>query len=209
MKLLKTPVIAEIIDTAVDGNIEWLTHGIRVKGYVRCLLQRMMMQDLYREFILDSDIELIVSATQLHDIGKVDIPLHILNHLGVLPKEYFEIIKGHSIGGEAILRQVCATSVDFRDAFGIATQMAGSHHERWDGLGYPRGLSGDDISLVGRVVSIADTYDALVSARSYKAGWSHEDACREIIASRGMRYDPGLIDIFLLEKDHFHSLSSS
>jgi len=90
----------------------------------------------------------------------------------------------------------------------VAIQIAGDHHEKWDGSGYPSGLKGEEISLPARIMALADVYDALMSKRIYKAGWSHEDVTSEIVSQRGAHFDPLVVDAFMIEKSRFLAIHS-
>ncbi|MES2586938.1 MAG: HD domain-containing phosphohydrolase [Pseudomonadota bacterium] len=204
---LNEPTLISFISKESIDDCEWLVHGKRVGGYVRSLLQGMSHHGVYKDQFLESEIEMMASAAQLHDIGKVKISTQILNHTGVLPINYFDVIKGHANAGQIILANFATKVPHLQSYLDIAIQMAASHHERWDGLGYPMQLKGTNIPMVGRIVAIADVYDALISARSYKDGWSHGDVYREIVQGCGIRYDPNLVDIFKHCADHFLELS--
>lgn len=125
-------------------------------------------------------------AAQLHDIGKLTVPTEILNSPGKLTGRDWETMQGHALAGEAILLQHPATAE--------AARAAGEHHERWDGTGYPRRKRGEDISLSGRIVAVADVYDALTSRRSYKQAWHPSDAMNEIRAGAGLHFDPEVVE---------------
>jgi len=135
-------------------------------------------------------VELIFNASPMHDIGKIGIPDRILLKPGKLDKDEFEIMKTHAeIGGKIL-------DGHSSDLMVMAKEIAISHHEKWDGSGYPNGLSGEDIPLSGRIVAIADVFDALTSVRPYKKSWSNEDALAEINNSAGKHFDPTLVEHF-------------
>lgn len=201
------PALLNLYSKESVADFEWLIHGRRVRRYVRSLFEGISLQGLYEDQFASSDIEMIADAAQFHDIGKINVLPHILNHKGALPTDYLDAIKQHSADGETILSGITQDAPHLEAYIDMAIKIASTHHERWDGLGYPKGLSGAQIPLVGRVVAIADIYDALVSSRSYKEGWSHLDACKEIIGQAGTRYDPKLIEIFKQRTDHFLELS--
>jgi putative two-component system response regulator len=130
-------------------------------------------------------------AAPLHDIGKLAIPDAILSKPGPLSAAEFEIVKDHTRAGAEML------SGSGSRLLGLAREIALSHHERWDGDGYPMGLSGESIPLSGRIVAIADVFDALTHARPYKDAWSIEDAVAEISRQRETHFDPAVVDAFL------------
>ena len=140
--------------------------------------------------------EIVISSTRLHDIGKITITDLILNKPGKLTPEEYELMKTHAAEGEKIIDSIIAESGN--EAFlQNAKMFAGCHHEKWDGTGYPRGLKGADIPLQGRVMAIADVYDALISDRPYKNAFTHEKAVEIIKESRGSHFDPEIVDVFL------------
>ncbi len=148
----------------------------------------------------DREAELLGRASPLHDIGKIGIPDAILLKPGKLTDEEFETIKTHTTIGAQIL------SGSQSPLLRLAERLALCHHERWDGRGYPCGLSGDGIPLEGRLVAIADVFDALTHERPYKQAWPVDEAVAEIVAQAGKQFDPGLVRAFS-ELDHAALLS--
>ncbi len=139
----------------------------------------------------EPEVDLLRLAAPLHDVGKVGIPDAILLKPGHLTAAEFEVIKGHAaIGAEMLAGR------DF-PLLEMAERIALTHHERWDGSGYPAGLAGDDIPLVGRIVALADVFDALTHDRPYKSAWPLKDAITEVRAQRARQFDPALVDAFL------------
>jgi putative two-component system response regulator len=138
----------------------------------------------------EEQAELMLNASPMHDIGKIGIPDRILLKPGKLDAEEWEIMKTHASIGADIL------SGHDSDLMNMARVIALTHHEKWDGSGYPMGLSGDDIPIEGRIVAIADVFDALTSERPYKHAWPVEEAVQEIINSSGKHFDPDLVEIF-------------
>ena len=112
-------------------------------------------------------------------------------------------MKTHALLGEEVLKAAKVEDAKHTKVLDAAIDIAGGHHECWDGSGYPRGLRGVDIPLAARIMSIADMYDALVSERVYKEKWSHKDACTEILRLKGIRFDPAVVDAFLFERENF------
>jgi putative two-component system response regulator len=137
------------------------------------------------------DVELIRRAAPLHDIGKIGIPDGILLKPGRLGPDEFERIKAHTAIGAEILSG--SASAVLR----LAERIAVSHHERWDGRGYPRGLAGEEIPIAGRIVAVADVFDALTHARPYKEPWPIERAVAEILAQSGRQFDPRVVEAFV------------
>jgi putative two-component system response regulator len=137
-----------------------------------------------------ADVALIRRAAPLHDVGKIGIPDSVLLKLGKLTAEEFTLVKTHTTIGARIL------SGSRFSLLKLAEEIAASHHERWDGSGY-QGTAGEAIPLVGRIVTVADVFDALTQERPYKAAWSKEDAVAEIERQRGHQFDPAIVDAFL------------
>jgi putative two-component system response regulator len=136
-------------------------------------------------------------------VGKIAIRDDILMKPGKLTPDEFEDMKKHTSFGETVIEKI---QQDSRESVFLthAKILAGTHHERWDGKGYPRGISGSNIPLQGRLMAIADVYDALVSERPYKKAFPHEDAVQIIVAERGRQFDPLLIDAFVRVSPHFN-----
>lgn len=150
----------------------------------------------------------MVHAAPLHDIGKVGIPDNILKKEGSLDAEEWAVMQTHVALGERVLRAAKLEETKSAKVLDVAIDIAGSHHENWDGSGYPNGLKGQDIPLAARIMSLADMYDALVSERVYKKKWSHEEVCQEIIQNKGKRFDPAVVDAFINEQDYFSEIAS-
>lgn len=184
-------VLLETRDTDTGRHIH------RTQHYVRELALAASRRDDFAETLGGGEIETLFSSAALHDIGKVAIPDSILLKPGRLSAEEFEIMKTHTTqGGNAIANAEAILGT--RDSFLThARQIAFSHHERWNGKGYPLGLVSEQIPLSARLMAIADVYDAIISPRSYKSGMSHERAVTILREGRGSDFDPRLIDIFL------------
>jgi putative two-component system response regulator len=147
-------------------------------------------------------LEVAVLPSRLHDIGKISVSDMILNKPGKLTHEEYEEMKKHVVEGERIIDGIIAESG--KEAFlQNAKLFVSGHHEKWDGTGYPRGLSGTDIPLQGRIMAIADVYDALRSKRPYKEALSHEKAVEIIRENKGSHFDPLVVDVFLEISDMF------
>lgn len=139
----------------------------------------------------EDEAERIRLAAPMHDLGKVAIPDAILNKPGRFTDEEYEVMKSHAIKGEETLMK------SKRELLRFAASLAGSHHERWDGKGYPRGLKGEEIPLAGRICAVADVLDALSSPRCYKPAWPEEKVKEEFIKQRGAQFQPELIDVLV------------
>lgn len=183
-------------------------HITRTSAYVQELATELQSHERFRETLTPESISIMVKAAPLHDIGKVGIPDAILLKPGPLTFEEFCVMKTHpSIGSEAIRRAMeQASSGDYRDVarsnpgafafLNVANDIVFSHHERWDGTGYPAAIAGDMIPVAARLMALADVYDALRSARVYKAAMPHEKAREIILAGRATHFDPAVVDAF-------------
>ncbi|MDR2553966.1 MAG: response regulator [Fibromonadaceae bacterium] len=206
---LQTSIVSVLADM-VEGRDEITGgHVERTTRYVNILLRRAMSVDhLYAEEMRSWDFDQVVSSAKLHDVGKITISDLILNKPGKLSPEEFEIMKTHAIEGEKIIDKIIEQTGE--DTFlRHAKLFAGYHHERWDGQGYPYGLKGEDIPLQGRIMAVADVYDALTSERPYKKAFSHERSTEIIMENAGTQFDPSLAKLFYEVKDKFEAINSS
>jgi len=170
--------------------------GEHVKRIVR-LTKILMTQvsEMYPEHHLpETEIDKIVTSSILHDVGKISIPDRILNKPGRLTEEEFEIMKQHTVKGCEILQNI--PDIIDEGVYKYSYDICRHHHERWDGRGYPDGLSGDDISIWAQVVSVADVYDALTAERVYKKAFSHEKAVQMIHDGECGTFSPKLLKAF-------------
>ena len=141
------------------------------------------------------DESLVLQSCQLHDVGKISIRDSILRKPDKLDPEEFEEVKTHTVFGEKIILRLKENTAD-SSFLEYARIFAVSHHEKWDGSGYPYGSKHEEIPLLGRIMAIADVYDALVSERPYKPGLPHDRAAQIMLDSKGTHFDPILIDLF-------------
>lgn len=198
-------VIFTLAKLAESRDPDTGSHLERVRGYSQVLTRHLQQTPEFQGTIHDEFVRLVYETSPLHDIGKVAIPDSILLNKGRLTEDEFEIMKTHTTGAAKIL----AAAVDQfpnADFLTMAHDIALSHHERYDGSGYPHGLTGDQIPLCGRIVALADVYDALTSRRMYKEAMSHEDAKSLIVSERGRQFDPVIVERFLEIEDQFHSI---
>ncbi len=192
---------------ARDG--ETGNHILRTQHYVKLLAQRLRSSGIYLDQISEEYINALFNSAPLHDIGKIGIPDSILLKKGPLTEEEWTIMKNHSLIGESVMDSAKMDIGAGSKIVEIAIKIAGGHHEKWDGSGYPRGLSGQDIPLEARIMALADMYDALVSERPYKKAWTHEKALAEIITKRGNHFDPAVVDAFIAEQEAFREVASN
>lgn len=188
--------LAEVRDNETGNHIR------RTQHYVRLLAEQLRSNP--RHSLTDITIELLFKTAPLHDIGKVAIPDAILLKPGKLTVDEWDIMKRHcEVGRSAILSAARDFGDGDRSFLSYAMEIAYCHHEKWDGSGYPQGLSGVDIPLSARLMAVADVYDALITKRVYKEAYSHEEAVRLIAEGRGTQFDPDVINAFLVITDAF------
>ncbi len=194
---------------ATDNDSETSGHGLRTRQYVKALAKRSQAMNLYPEALSEELIQRMYKTTQLHDIGKSKIDYAVLHKSAALTPEEWQVMKTHTTHGRMILEEARRSSDSLDALLNTAIDIAEAHHEWWDGSGYPKGLAAHDIPLPGRLMCIADVYDALISKRAYKDAWSHELACQTIIANSGRQFDPYLIEAFKKEQDSFRLIAES
>lgn len=182
-------------------------HIIRTQKYVQLLALQLRSSGHYVDELSDESIDALVKATPLHDIGKIGIPDSILQKSGPLTDEEWITMKTHTTIGESVLNTLEEDPLDRSGFIVKAIKIAGGHHEKWDGSGYPRGLHGQAIPLEARIMSLADMYDALVSDRVYKDAWTHDQARSEILSKRGTQFDPVIVDAFIAEQEGFKAIA--
>jgi len=202
LKKLKNGIVSVLSNLVENRDRATGKHVERTTRYLRVLLTAMSDRGVYSDELAEWDIELSVSSARLHDIGKIVVSDLILNKTGKLTEKEFQIIKRHASEGEKIIDNIIVESGD-GEYLHYAKLFAGYHHERWDGKGYPHGLSGTEIPLQGRIMAIADVYDALVSDRPYKKAFTHEEAVQIISENKGAQFDPKIVDIFIEVGDLF------
>ena len=193
---------------ALTRDNETGNHILRTQHYVKSLALRLKEMGHYKKELSDEMIELLFKAAPLHDIGKVGIPDSILHKPGRLNDEEWQVMKTHVTIGRAILTSAEIAIHGGSGVVTIAIQIAGDHHEKWDGSGYPSGLKGEEIALAARIMALADFFDSLISKRVYKAAWSFEDVVSEIISRRGAHFDPLVVDAFMMERAGFLAIHS-
>jgi adenylate cyclase len=181
-------------------------HIRRTQNYIRLLAEYLKSQPRFSPFLDDETIDLLCKSAPLHDIGKVGVSDRILLKPGKLTDQEFEEMKQHTLyGRDTILaaeRKLGDTSF-----LRFAREIAYTHHERWDGSGYPEGLKGEQIPVPGRLMALADSYDALTSKRVYKPQIPHEKAVEIIMEEKGSHFDPEVVDAFLEVKENFRQIA--
>lgn len=200
-------LLSSLVALAKARDHETGNHIIRTQRYVKALALRVRSEGYYLDRLSDASIESLFRAAPLHDIGKIGIPDSILLKNESLTAKEWDIMKTHTLIGESALDAAHIEHHSDSDVITKAIKIAGGHHENWNGTGYPRGLAGAAIPLEARIMSVADMYDALVSERIYKKAWSHTQAVQEIISNSGTRFDPVIVEAFIIEQDNFKEIS--
>ncbi|MBR4799672.1 MAG: HD domain-containing protein [Clostridia bacterium] len=198
-------VLSNLIETR---DVSTGTHIINTKKYVEIVARAMQREEKYRDLLPESEIELIKNAAPLHDVGKITVPDAILLKPARLTPEEFERMKTHTTTGEKLIKDLFADLKDI-DFLETAEQIAASHHERWDGTGYPRGLKGESIPLSARIMAVADVFDALVSVRVYKDSVAPRDALDIIYSESGTHFDPDIIRVVRTVEDQMIAVAES
>jgi putative two-component system response regulator len=200
--ILAMASLAETRDNDTGNHIR------RTQFYVRALAEKLRNHERFRHLVdNDKTIDLLFKSAPLHDIGKVGIPDHILLKPGRFTPEEFEIMKTHTtLGRDAILAAERRLGLEL-PFLAYAKEIAYTHQEKWDGTGYPEGLSGDDIPISGRLMAVADVYDALICRRVYKEGMPHEKAVSIICEGKGAHFDPDIVDAFTEIADEFNAIA--
>jgi HD-GYP domain-containing protein (c-di-GMP phosphodiesterase class II) len=195
--------LAECRDSETGGHI------IRTQAYVAAVCRELSNDPQYADALDGETVEHLYKSSPLHDIGKVGVPDYILLKPGKLTPEEFEEMKKHTTyGRDAIQRAEEKFRTGKSSEFlRLAKEIAYTHHEKWDGTGYPKKLKGEEIPLSGRIMTLADVYDALISQRAYKPPFTHEEAVALIVQLKGVLFDPGVITAFLKVQEEFRKIS--
>lgn len=180
-------------------------HIRRTEEYVEALGNACIEQGIFRGELNDTTVKMLRRVAPLHDVGKIKIPDSILFKPGPLTKDEYEQMKTHTTLGSEIIERISLGAGNPHE-LDFAKEIALTHHERWDGGGYPRGLSSTDIPLSGRIMAIADVFDALISKRVYKEAFDMSVAVHIINSESGRHFDPELVDIFNKVVDKFDSI---
>ncbi|MCL2481445.1 MAG: response regulator [Spirochaetaceae bacterium] len=195
--------MAELVEWR-DGSTG--AHIGRTELYMKILFEALQNCNAYKDEVASWDKELVLQSAQLHDVGKIAIKDNILQKPARLTDPEFKAIKAHVNFGEMVIERIKQKTKE-RAFLDQAKILIATHHEKWDGSGYPRGLKGKEIPLQGRMMAITDVYDALTSDRPYKKAFTHEEAVRVIIREKGKHFDPDLVDIFLSISDKFNEVT--
>jgi len=189
--MLKTMAeLLECRDDITGGHIERTKRGIKI------MLEEIEKNGLYPKEREGWNVNLLLQSCQLHDVGKISISDSVLKKPGELTVAEFDDMKRHTSFGREIIEKIEALTKK-SEFLKFAKIFAYSHHERWDGAGYPKGIKENEIPLLGRIMAIADVYDALTSMRPYKEAFSHEEAVKTIVEGSGTQFDPTLVNVFV------------
>ena len=200
--MLQNAVLTTVVDLVEFRDKHTGGHIARTRCYLKALTDELVRQGIYTEELATWDMECFLSSALLHDVGKIAISDLILNKPGKLSPDEFEIMKTHvTVGVDAIERILSSTEEHAFLRHALLT--TGTHHEKWDGSGYPMRLKGKNIPLEGRLMAIADVYDALISIRPYKEKFTRAEARQFIVDGAGKHFDPILVDVFRKVEDVF------
>ena len=189
-------LITLIADMVEDRDSDTGYHIQKTASYVRIIMDGLKRKGYYAEQLTPQFVEYVVKSAPLHDTGKIKISDTILNKPGRFTPEEYEIMKKHAVYGKEIIDKAIST-VEGESYLREASNMAGYHHERWDGKGYPNGLKEEEIPLSARIMAVADVFDALASKRVYKPAFPLDEALRIIEEGKGTQFDPRCVEVFL------------
>ncbi|MCB9639893.1 MAG: response regulator [Myxococcales bacterium] len=197
--ILAVSKLAEYRDEETGLHIE------RTRIFCKLLAQELQKNEDFSQIITHQYIENIYQAAPLHDIGKVGVPDHILLKPGKLTSDEFTVMKSHVTIGASTLQKIFL-QYPHNNFIKMGIELTRSHHEKWDGSGYPDGIKGEDIPLSARIMALADVYDALRSKRIYKDAFSHQKSMDIITEGRGKHFDPAIVDAFLALEEQFDQI---
>ncbi|WP_170299820.1 HD domain-containing phosphohydrolase [Desulfobacter hydrogenophilus] len=199
--------ILSLASLAETRDNETGSHILRTQRYVKALAKHLQGHPDFRSKLNDDTVDLLYKSAPLHDIGKVGIPDNILLKPGKLTDEEFQIMKSHTtLGGETL--RITEERLGSSSFLNLATEIALTHHERWDGTGYPKGIAGDKTPISGRLMAVADVYDALINKRVYKEAFSHDKAKEIILEWREKNFDPRVVDAFIEIEKQFIEIAA-
>ena len=202
---MQNHIISSLASLIENRDTETGEHISRTSAFAETLTKDAIKDGVYSNLLDDRFTFMIKTLAPMHDIGKIVVSDRILRKPGKLTDEEFEQMKRHAEAGGAVIREVL-NGVTEEEYLAFATDVAMYHHERWDGKGYPEGLSGDQIPLSARIMAIADVFDALISKRCYKEPFPLEESFNIISEEKGTHFDPLLVTVFLNHRDDFVSI---
>jgi response regulator RpfG family c-di-GMP phosphodiesterase len=191
-------MIETLLSLTETRDTETGKHSRRTSQYAKLLATELAKNPAFGGYLTEETIELLSSLAPLHDIGKVGVPDAVLNKPGALTPEEFEEMRRHPIyGREVIVRAEREAGIDDDRILAMAKEIVYTHHEKWDGTGYPNGLKGAEIPVPGRVMALVDVYDACTTRTLYRQPMSHDQVLTFIAAGKGTHFDPAVVDAFL------------
>ena len=201
-------MVQTLLSLTETRDVETGKHSRRTQQYAKVLAQQLSTHPRFHEYLTPERIDLLSSLAPLHDIGKVGVPDAVLNKPGALTAEELTEMRRHPIyGRDVILRAEQQVGVRDDAILSLAKDIVYTHHERWDGSGYPQGLRGTDIPVPGRLMAVVDVYDATVTRTLYKKPMTHENAVQFIISGKGTHFDPAVVDAFLSVASEFRRVA--
>jgi adenylate cyclase len=202
-------VIISLSSLSETRDFETGAHILRTQRYVRALARCLAKDPKYADVLDETTINVLYKSAPLHDIGKVGIPDHILLKPGKLSDKEFDLMMQHTlIGHDTLVKTEKLIGEDHRfPYFKVGREMSLSHHEKWDGTGYPNNLKGEKIPLSGRLMALADVYDSLITSRVYKRALNHEEAKAIILKGKGSHFDPDIVKAFLEAEEEFKHIA--
>lgn len=198
-------IVYSLASLIESRDFETGEHVARTSAYVKLLAEFARGDGVYADILTDDYVSLLTALAPLHDVGKIVVSDSILRKPGKLTEEEYEEMKKHASAGGRVVREIL-DGIAEEEQLQFAADIATYHHEKWNGNGYPEGVSGTDIPLPARIMAIADVYDALVSERCYKKPMTHEEACRIIEEESGTHFDPELAKVFLDHSEEFRAI---
>ena len=194
--------MASLAEPGEAGN-----HLLRTQRYVRALARKLKTLPAFADLLSEEYIDTLFQAAPLHDIGNAGIPDRILLKPGALTNDELDIIKTHPVLGRNTIDQIRKNAGVEMAFLEVAREIVYSHHERWDGSGYPQGIAGDAIPPSARLMAIADAYDALTNRRVYREGVPHDVAVQQIFQQRAAHFDPDMVDALIEIQDEFLTIA--
>jgi putative two-component system response regulator len=207
MSTIQDVAIVALASLAETRDNDTGNHVRRTQYYVEILANELRTHVRFAPLLTEDNIELLYKSAVIHDIGKVGIPDHILLKPGKLTPDEFEIMKTHTVLGRNAIMAAERLLDAPNDFLRFGREIALSHHERWNGAGYPDGLAGEAIPISARLMAVADVYDALISDRPYKEPYSHDEAVAIIAEERGRHFDPDVTDAFVACVEDFRQVA--
>ena len=203
---LQNSIISDVAELVEFRDKETGTHLLRTKVFLKILVEEMIRGGVYSHITENWDVDLLVSSSVLHDVGKIVISDSILLKPERLTPEEYELMKTHVSASIDIIERLMDNTA-YNDFLKYAFAIAGTHHEKWDGTGYPIGLKGENIPLEGRLMALVDVYDALTSKRPYKEPLSHEESVQIIVEGSSKHFDPQLVKAFQSVAGNFEAIN--